>query len=328
MRVELRLGGLISLQGRDIALGQTFALLDAIGRERSVQAAAQRLSVSYRSAWGRLLALEEALGHPIVVKTKGHGSVLTELGLALREALGTTFRAFETLLAEEQARLERRLVNLVGADAQPLRLAASHDPCLMSLLTERPDWEIAVMGSQQAVERLLAGRADMAGFHLGPLDPAETPPYEALVQDRAFVVRPLFSRQQGLMVAPGNPLAIGTVADIAATRARFVNRQRGAGTRIWFDQLLAEAGIEPSRIVGYGMEEFTHQAVAAVIASGAADAGMGVRAVAERFGLAFVPIGQETYFLASRAELAEIVVEPLIEDIRGRVGSLPGYAAV
>jgi putative molybdopterin biosynthesis protein len=80
MTVELRLGGLIKVNGRDIPVGQTLAILDAVAHDRSVSGAAERLGVSYRSAWGRVLVLEEAFGQPLVHKIKGHGSVLTSLG--------------------------------------------------------------------------------------------------------------------------------------------------------------------------------------------------------------------------------------------------------
>ncbi len=146
------------------------------------------------------------------------------------------------------------------------------------------------------------------------------------MQDPAFAVTPLFTREQGLMLAPENPLATRNVADLAARGARVVNRQRGSGTRAWFDRLLAEAGLPPARIRGYAVEEFTHQAVAAVVASGEADAGMGVRAVAERFGLAFVPLGTETYFLAARAEVAAALLARLRAGIRAATDDMPGYS--
>jgi molybdate-binding protein len=90
--------------------------------------------------------------------------------------------------------------------------------------------------------------------------------------------------------------------------------------------LLARAGIPAQSIAGYDQEEFTHQAVAAVIASGAADAGMGVRAVAERFGLAFVTVGTEIYHLAARPELAE-TLEVVSNRVGARMADFPGYAA-
>ena len=302
MGVELRIDGLITVAGREFALGQTFALLDAIHETRSVSQAAGRLGLSYRTVWGRLLALEDAVGQPLVTKTKGHGSVLTARGLGLRDALGATLQAFKAALQREEQALRERLTGiLVDASAPGLvRLSVSHDPLLLEVLSGMDGLVVDVVGSREAVERLVAGRTDVAGFHAGSERVLEHSPFGSLLHKEDYAVKPLFWREQGLFLAPGNPLRIGSVEDLAVTGARFVNRQRGSGTRLWFDRLLGEAGIPPAAIRGYGVEEFTHQAVAALIASGAADAGMGARAAAERFGLAFVPVGVEAYFLASR----------------------------
>jgi molybdate transport repressor ModE-like protein len=325
MRVNLRLGGLITINGREVALGQSHALLDGIAQERSVRGAADRLGLSYRSAWGRLTVLNDAFGQPVAVKIKGHGSTLTQFGVTLREALGETLKMFEASLAHEERALERRLAVLAGTAPLRVRMAISHDPLLMNVLGDMAEIETAVVGSREAVERLLAGRADAAGFHAGEMDVTNAPPYDALFRDHELVVRPLFSREQGFMLAAGNPLSIRSIDDIARTGARFVNRQRGSGTRLWFDRLIERAHISPADIVGYAQEEFTHQAVAAVIASGAADAGMGVRAVAERFGLGFVTVGDEIYHLAGRRELAELM-DRLAEKLSQELGKAVGYA--
>jgi len=322
MDVELRLGGLITVGGQEIALGKTFALLDGIARERSVRAAAERLGSSYRSAWGRVAALEEAFGRPLVVKTKGHGSALTPEGEALRAAIADALAAFEAPLAREQAALKLRLERLVGAP-RPARLALSHDPVLAAALGGL-SVEASVVGSREAVDRLVAGEADAAGFHGGVLDLADMPLVAARLEG-AFEARPLFVREQGLMLTPGNPRGVRTLHDLARTGARFVNRQRGSGTRIWLERLLDEAGIAPARIAGFDDEEFTHQAVAAVVASGAAEAGMGVRAVAERFGLAFAPLGRETYFLAARPDRADLL-DRIAAAAAEAVAGAPGYA--
>ena len=114
------------------------------------------------------------------------------------------------------------------------------------------------------------------------------------------VVR-LVHREQGLLVAPGNPLGLTGVADLARPGLRYVNRQRGAGTRVLLDYELARAGIDPDAIVGYGREEPTHLAVAAAIASGRADCGMGVLAAARAFGLDFVPVTKRALRPRARA---------------------------
>ncbi|MBQ3429345.1 MAG: molybdopterin biosynthesis protein [Mogibacterium sp.] len=107
-------------------------------------------------------------------------------------------------------------------------------------------------------------------------------------------------RIQGLMVAPGNPLGIHGVEDL--TRVRFVNRQRGAGTRVLLDYKLKLAGISPEDVVGYDAEASTHMAVAAQVASGDADCGMGVYSAAHAMGLDFIPVGDEEYDFAMRPE--------------------------
>lgn len=324
MKVELRLGGLITANGREIALGQTLALLEGIARDRSLRGAADRLGLSYRSAWGRMVELEEAIGRPVALKTKGHGTVLTELGDKLRQSLQATLRRFDSSLAREQRAIEQRWADIVGASPGRLTVAASHDPLLLETLSRRSDVEVSVMGSEVALDRLLSGQADVAGCHFGPSGNADVP---TPLRNRGVVIHSAFEREQGLVVAPGNPLRLRSIADLARRRARFINRQRGSGTRAWFDRMLAAESISPADIVGYGVEEFTHQAVAAVVASGAADAGFAVRAVAEAFGLPFVALGRETYYLVHREDLSAPVLDEIIKDLRaGSREIAPGRA--
>lgn len=315
MEVELRLGGLISLNGREIAVGQTLELLDGIARERSVRGAADRLGLSYRSAWGRMGEIEAAIGRAVAVKTKGHGTVLTEFGEMLRESLQATLGRFESSLVREQRVLERRLADLLGTTPGRLTMAASHDPLLLEALSGRGEVDVSVMGSELALEQLFAGEVDVAGCHFGPSADGRVP---APLRDRGLVATPALEREQGLIVAPGNPLGLRSVGDLAARKARFVNRQRGSGTRAWFDRMLAAERIAAADIVGYGVEEFTHQAVAAVVASGAADAGFAVRTAADAFGLAFVPLGRETYYLVHRKGFASPVLDAIVGDLRTR----------
>ncbi len=329
MRADLRLNGLITLTGgATLALDATYALLDAVGRERSVRGAAERLGVSYRAAWGRIAALEVAVGgRPLVAKTKGHGSALTEAGAALRDALGAVLDGFEAPLAQAGQALARELSALLAVDAPPRRfaLAVSHDPLLLDAvgtLEKGSGIDVVVVGSAEAAARLRAGLADLAGLHGGEGGPA----LEASLAGEGFGVEPLLRREQGMLLAPGNPLGIGSVADLAARGARFVNRQRGSGTRLWFDRLLDQAGVPPGAVAGYGSEEFTHQAVAALVASGVVDAGFGLRAAAERFGLAFASAGWETYYLAGRGDVLEAgPVRALVAEVRTRAGGVPGY---
>ncbi|WP_188312108.1 substrate-binding domain-containing protein [Salinarimonas soli] len=326
MRVMLRLDGTITVGERGMSLTRIFALLDGIAREGSVSGAAQGLGVSYRSAWQGLRDLEAALGRPIAVKTKGHGTALTAFGAGLRDALADATTAMEGVLAETRDSLERRLDRLLDEPAPTLRVALSHDPLLLDILGAIPGVSPRVLGSDDAVALLLKGEIDAAGFHAHDAPRAEAGPLGQALAGGDVTVLALFRREQGFIVAPGNPLGIRGAADISRTRARYVNRQRGSGTRRWFDRLLGEAGLAPAAIEGYGTEEFTHQAVAALIAAGAAQAGMGLAWVAERFGLGFVPVGWETFHLAGTPEAMARLAGPILREVERRLPNSAGYA--
>jgi molybdate-binding protein len=138
-------------------------------------------------------------------------------------------------------------------------------------------------------------------------------------------------REQGLILARGNPRHLASLADVVRKRARFVNRQRGSGTRSLVDRLLGESGQAPERLRGYGTEEYTHLAVAATIAAGRADAGIGVRAAAAQLDLDFVPLVNERYWLVLReTSLATPAAQRLLEALGGKplarlARGLPGY---
>jgi putative molybdopterin biosynthesis protein len=132
------------------------------------------------------------------------------------------------------------------------------------------------------------------------------------------------------MVAAGNPLAIKSLADVAALRARFLWRQAGSATRLLTQHLLAQSHLEEHQLRDAGTED-SHNAVAAAVAAGLADAGIGLEAAARAFGLAFVPLAQDEYFLVC---LAHALEEPAVQALRRTlehtqwqqaVTALPGY---
>ena len=138
-------------------------------------------------------------------------------------------------------------------------------------------------------------------------------------------------RTQGIMVKKGNPLGISDLNDLS--RIRYINRQRGAGTRILLDFLLKKLGANPADITGYDREAATHMAVAAAINGGSADAGMGILSAAKAMDLDFIPIGQEEYDFAVPVEYLDL--EPIrcfIETLKHpnfllKLESLEGYTA-
>jgi putative molybdopterin biosynthesis protein len=193
------------------------------------------------------------------------------------------------------------------------------------------------VGSLGGLVALRDGLCHIAGSHL--LDP-ESGKYTLPYVDRVFgaasqdvaVVR-LVERSQGLMVAAGNPLGIENLADVCRPGVRYVNRQRGAGTRVLLDVTLGQLGITPSHIEGYAREEPTHLAVAAAVASGRADAGMGIMAAARAFGLDFVPLATEPYDLVvapgavGSPQLAPLWALLASDRFKASVEDLGGYSA-
>ena len=185
------------------------------------------------------------------------------------------------------------------------------------------------VGSLGGLVALRDGLCHLAGCHL--LDP-ETGEYtlpwiRRVLTGRDVDVVRLVQREQGLIVAPGNPAAVTGLEDLP--RLRYVNRQRGAGTRVLLDHRLAQHGIEPEIVDGYEREEPTHLAVAAAIAAGRADAGLGVMAAARAFGLDVVPIAREPFDLVMAP--GEPAVAPLLDlladdEFKAQVEALGGYS--
>jgi putative molybdopterin biosynthesis protein len=228
-----------------------------------------------------------------------------------------------------------RLLRGVGEIDRTIVVTGSHDLVLdlaASWLRERdPLVTLASsnVGSLGGLTALRDGLCHVAGSHL--LDPESgeyTLPYlERLLPGRDVAVVRLVHRDQGLIVAPGNPTAMTGIEDVAERGLRYVNRQRGAGTRVLLDHELARHGISPEAMQGYEREEHTHLAVAAAVAAGRADCGLGVLAAARAFGLDFVPVAKEPYDLVfeDAAPLAPFFELLESESFRRAVTDLGGY---
>ena len=186
------------------------------------------------------------------------------------------------------------------------------------------------VGSMGGLMALRRKEAHLSPIHL--LD-EETGTYNLpyvrkLFQEPMALIRGV-GRIQGIMVKKGNPLGIQRMEDLK--RVRFVNRQRGAGTRLLFDYKLKTLSIAPEEISGYDREASTHMAVAALVGSDSADAGMGIRSAAEAMKLDFIPIGNEEYDFAIPVEYLELphvkaFVEILkSEEFHRRLEKLGGY---
>jgi len=298
-------------------------LLREIARRATLRAAAAQLGISYRSAWDMLLAQSEAAGGALVTLEQGRGAKLTPLAerlLAADEAARSQLLRLEPNLQVVLAAGER------GVKGRALRVVASHDPLLAAFVDEPATraelaLELQFKGSADSLAEYAAGRADLAGFHVPLRDAAgsEADPLLARLSPRRDRLIRFAEREQGLMLAPGNPKRIRGLADLARKGRHFVNRQRGSGTRLLFDELLAQQDIDAADIEGYRDEEFTHLAVAVSVAAGRADAGFGVHAAAARFGLDFIPLQRERYWFAARARsIGDAPLERFRSGLAGR----------
>jgi putative molybdopterin biosynthesis protein len=191
------------------------------------------------------------------------------------------------------------------------------------------------VGSLGGLIALQRGEAHIAGSHL--MD-EQTGEYNVsyvrrYLPDRSVVLVNLVYRDQGLIVPKGNPKHLRGLGDLLRQDVQFVNRQRGAGTRVLLDYQLGQMGATPDQVQGYGREEYTHLAVAAAVTGGSADTGLGILAAARALGLDFVPLMKERYDLVIPREYYESdLLRPLLDLIRGpdfrkQVEALGGYDA-
>ncbi len=281
----------------------------------------------------------------VTVGQVGERAVATPLGrgagtissLVRADGIVRIPRFSEGLEAGKQVRVQ--LYRPPEAIARSIVAVGSHDlslDLLAQFVAERaPGMRLtsANVGSLGGLIALRRGEAHLAGSHL--LDP-ETGEYNwAYVRrhlpDRDVVLVTLVEREQGFIAPAGNPAGLAGWEDCRREGLRFVNRQRGAGTRVLLDYELSRRGIEASTIAGYGQEEYTHLAVAAAVASGTADFGLGIRAAANALQLGFVPLTLERYDLViPREHYASSLLEPLLDllsdgGFQAAVAAMPGY---
>lgn len=316
-----------------------FELLAALHEDGKLTLAAQRVRLSYRYAWELLERWHRFFGAPLVRKARGKGASLTPLGEKLLWAAQRTDASLFTRLENIASDLNVELTRALRESQAVLHIHASHGYAVEKLpeLMRRhgnATVDLQYMGSAAALASLERGACDLAGFHvpIGELAPALWQEYSRFLKPARHVVVRLVTRTQGLMMARHNPLGIASLRDLTRTTVRFVNRQPGSGTRILFDALLEQARIDPAQVRGYDNVEFTHAAVGAFVASGAADAAFGVEPAARQFRLAFVPLIQERYMLACRADaprrepVRELIALVGGADYRAMMESVPGYA--
>jgi molybdate-binding protein len=206
---------------------------------------------------------------------------------------------------------------------------------LRELLGQQSDLRVDIryIGNPTALVSLAHGTCDLAGMHLprGSLRPQSIAACKGLLSQSGHRIIGFVTREMGLMVKRGNPLQITSLTQLLESTVRFVNRDPDSGTRTLLEQLLADQGLDGTRINGYEHVEFTNAAVAAYVASGMADVSFGVEAAARQFDLDFVRLVTEDYFFVCRTPtLDDDAAKRVLAVMRGKefhdaVSALPGY---
>ena len=338
-KISIRPQWTISHDGGDALGPRLIDLLVCVAETGSIAAACQRAGLSYRHAWDTIRHGEAWFGAPLLRMERGRGSRLTPLGDKLvwadRRIAARLAPALDTLASELEVELQR----VIAPPQRLLRIHASHGFAIEKLMAMLGDAGVDVervyTNSQDAAASLHDGASDLSCFHVphGALEARGWEFYAHWLDPREHVVIDITDRTQGLMVAPGNPLRVQGLADLVRPDVRFINRQRGSGTRFLLDALLGAAKVDPGAIVGYEHGEFTHAAVAAFIGSGMADVGFGLERPARHFKLDFIPLATERYFAVCRRDaLARPEIEQVLailrsDAFRAEVDALPGYRA-
>ena len=318
---------------------ELFRLLQSIQDNGSLRYAAKDCNISYRHAWGLLKKWERRIEYPLVQLERGKGALLTRLGLKLIWAHKRISARLEPEFASLASELTTDLNALMETSSQiPLKICASHGLAI-SMLRELAhkhynlELDLQFHGSLDSFRRLQSGGCDLAGFHLpeGTLGSRLLPRFRRYLNPENDALIYAVRRRQGIMTAIGNPYSIKNLSDLTKNSVRFINRQLNSGTRITFDFLLEQEQIVPEHINGYSSEEFTHLAVAALIASGAADCAFGIETAARKFGLHFIPFNWENYWFAtSKEKLKSPALSTFISLLRStefsrQVTELSGY---
>ena len=312
-------------------------LLLAVYDTGSLAAGARRIGMSYRYAWGLLQQAQAVFGKPLLRMSRGRGAAPTALGERLvwadKRIAARLTPMLDSLATEIEAEIERAL----RAQSSPLRIHASHgfgvETLRRSMAEAGMPLDLKYRSPDDALAALRSGACDLAGLHLpiGELEPVLFEHYRDRLDLDADRVIHLAMRRQGLVIAPGNPRRIETLQDLERPDIRMIHRQPGSGSRLLLEAMLARHGIAFERIRACDVEELTHAAVAAYVASGLADVGFALEPPARRYGLDFFPLVTEHYFFLCHDDVLESgrlddLLALLCSDrFRRELGLLPGY---
>ena len=317
------------------------ALLQAVRESGSISKAARACGLSYRHVWGQLKRWEQTLSQPLIVWEKGQAARLTEFADKLLWAERQAQARLAPQISALQAELEKTFALAFDPGSHVLTLHASHDDALVRLrelaASDGLHLDIRFCGSVDAIRALNEGRCVVAGFH-APAQPAKgtliEQTYAPLLQTGRHKLIGFAERAQGLIVPRGNPQRLRSWDDLLRPEVRMVNRSLGTGTRLLLDHWLQRQGHPGTALRGYEREESSHAAVAASVAAGEADTGLGIASAAHNQGLDFVPLLSERYWLVCLADaLHQNAVKQLLALLASpawleQVNRLAGYQAL
>lgn len=314
MNIEFNIGWKITESTKQQVVDPIlFELLAAIQQQGALKRATEKIKVSYRFAWGLLKKWEQLLGQPLVILEQGRGARLSLTGKALLRTNAKLLARFSPELDNFATHFKQEFETILNEGKQPsLNIFASHGLAIAAvrdLINQQSNFKLDLHfhGSLESLRALYDQECDIAGFHIpiGPLTKIVAPQYLETLDPEEYLLVYVVKRNQGLMFQSNNPKNISTISSLAKKNIRFINRQLNSGTRLLFDHLLLAENIMPNEINGYDTEEFTHMAVAAMIASGAADVGFGIAPMADKFNLGFMPLVWEHYCLAVPKQFAK-----------------------
>jgi putative molybdopterin biosynthesis protein len=325
---------------------QSYAAIESGGAIPSTEVAL-RLALALGRPVEQIFRLAEQ--EPELVEARNVG--VSGAGRARLARVAGELMAYPVEADHRRARLADGQVELVTGNRVWIRLLPERppEPSLVAfgcdpafgLVVERLQAERGLdivwqhRSSRAALEALARGEAHVAGVHLrDPRTGSYNRPWvEKLVPFDCTVVT-FAVWEQVLLVAPGNPLGVGGVADLARAELRFLNREPGSGSRTLLDEQIRAAGVEPERIPGYlDTRARGHLGVAEAIATGLADAGVGIRAAGLMYGLDAVPLALESYDLVIPNHFLDLPEVQALVDVlrrpalRAQVEALGGYDA-
>jgi putative molybdopterin biosynthesis protein len=315
-----------------------FTLLNVIHDSGKLTKAAAELGMSYRHVWNILKKWTDFFGSELVELQKGKGATLTPLGEKLLWAEQLVNARFEPQLISLASELNLEIQKNLTFKEPLLNIAASHGyaVALLPEFTNKFKLNLQYKTTEESLQALTKGECDIAAFHL-PTDIVNqklVDMHNKYFKPNTYKVIRFVTRQQGLMIKKDNPKGIEKIADMLRPGIKFINRQNNSGTRLLIEEIFRRASVDFEKVAGFNDIEFTHSAIAAYVASGMADAGIGVETAARQFGLGFMPLTTENYVLVCHHKsvktfaVQQLISELKTEKFHDAVLNLAGYKPV